>query len=135
MPDFVNGEDYYAVSFHSVNNITVPFDPKTNPSTIPAAFESKGITLAVVADIRRCRHGTIALTTATCQISLTLREEVIVTNSNSNAKAQSNNSLDLNRLVSVEGNIEELHSTNELYWNYLYISSSAHIEVTIPYNV
>ena len=50
MPDYVDGEDYYAVFFHGVNNITVPFDTKTNSSAIPAAFDSKGITLAVIAD-------------------------------------------------------------------------------------
>ena len=50
MPDYVDGEDYYAVFFHGVNNITVPFDTKTNSSTIPAAFDSKGIILAVIAD-------------------------------------------------------------------------------------
>ena len=50
MPDYADGQDYYAVFFHGVNNITVPFDTKTDSSTIPAAFDSKGIILAVIAD-------------------------------------------------------------------------------------
>ena len=50
VPNFASGNPYYAVFFHGVNNITVPFDTKTNSSVIPAAFESKGIILAVIAD-------------------------------------------------------------------------------------
>ena len=50
MPDYADGQDYYAVFFHGVNNITVPFDTKTDSSTIPASFDSKGIILAVIAD-------------------------------------------------------------------------------------
>lgn len=44
------GKDYYAVFFHGVNNITVPFDTETNSSVVPAIFGSKGIILAVVTD-------------------------------------------------------------------------------------
>lgn len=50
VPEYVAGKDYYAVFFHGVNNITVPFDIKTNSSVIPAAFDSKGIILVVIAD-------------------------------------------------------------------------------------
>ena len=50
MPDYVDGQDYYAVFFHGVNNITVPFDTKTDSSIIPAALDSKGMILAVTAD-------------------------------------------------------------------------------------
>ncbi len=50
VPDYVDGEDYYAVFFQGVNNITVPFDTKTNSSTIPAVFDGKGLMLAVIAD-------------------------------------------------------------------------------------
>lgn len=50
VPNYVAGKDYYAVFFHGVNNITVPFDTKTNSSVVPAAFDSKGIILAVIAD-------------------------------------------------------------------------------------
>lgn len=48
-PKYVAGKDYYAVFFHGVNNITVPFDTKTNSSTIPAVFDTKGIIIVVVA--------------------------------------------------------------------------------------
>ena len=50
VPNFEAEHPYYAVFFHGVNNITVPFDTKTNTSVIPAAFDSKGIILAVIAD-------------------------------------------------------------------------------------
>ena len=50
VPNFEAEHSYYAVFFHGVNNITVPFDTKTNTSVIPAAFDNKGIILAVIAD-------------------------------------------------------------------------------------
>lgn len=51
VPRYQPGKDYYAVFFHGVFNITVPFDTKTNSSTIPAQFEkNKGLILAVIAD-------------------------------------------------------------------------------------
>ena len=50
VPDYVSGKDYYAVFFHGVNNITEPYDTKTNSSVIPAVFDSKGIILVVIAD-------------------------------------------------------------------------------------
>ncbi|KAI9744759.1 MAG: hypothetical protein M1818_001684 [Claussenomyces sp. TS43310] len=49
-PQFACGKDYYAVYFHGVDNISVPFDTKTATSTIPAAFEGKGVIIAVIAD-------------------------------------------------------------------------------------
>jgi Ferritin-like domain len=50
-PDFKAGKDYYAVFNHGAQNITVPFDVKTNSSVIPDKFESgKGIIISVIAD-------------------------------------------------------------------------------------
>jgi hypothetical protein len=50
-PDFKADKDYYAVFNHGAQNITVPFDVKTNSSVIPEKFESdKGIIIAVIAD-------------------------------------------------------------------------------------
>ncbi|KAG0645494.1 hypothetical protein D0Z07_8545 [Hyphodiscus hymeniophilus] len=49
-PQFCAEKDYYAVYFHGVSNITVPFDPKTNSMTIPAEFEAKGLILGVITD-------------------------------------------------------------------------------------
>ncbi|KIW12153.1 hypothetical protein PV08_09428 [Exophiala spinifera] len=48
-PHFVE-KDYYAVFFHGVNNISVPFDTKHNSTTIPKEFEALGIIIAVIAD-------------------------------------------------------------------------------------
>lgn len=42
--------EYYAVFFHGVTNITVPFNTKDNSTTIPAEFEEKGVIIAVIAD-------------------------------------------------------------------------------------
>ena len=50
MPDYDSEKAYYAVFFHGVNNITVPFDTKTNSSVIPEAFDSKGVLLVVIAN-------------------------------------------------------------------------------------
>lgn len=50
VPDYETGKPYYAVFFHGVNNITMPFDTKTNSSVIPAAFDDLGIYLVVIAD-------------------------------------------------------------------------------------
>ena len=50
VPDYEAGKSYYAVFFHEVNNITMPFDTRTNSSIIPAAFDSLGLILAVIAD-------------------------------------------------------------------------------------
>ena len=50
VPDYESGKPYYAVFFHGVSNITVPFDTETNSSVIPAAFDSQGILLVVIAD-------------------------------------------------------------------------------------
>ncbi|KAK4941941.1 hypothetical protein LTR10_018271 [Elasticomyces elasticus] len=49
-PTFANGKDYYAVFFHGKYNISMPFDTKTNTTTIPAAFDPTGIIIAVIAD-------------------------------------------------------------------------------------
>ncbi len=49
-PKFKAGEQYFAVYFHGLLNITQPFDLKTNISKIPAEFEAKGLFLAVISD-------------------------------------------------------------------------------------
>lgn len=49
-PKFLEGKEYYAVFYHGVQKVSVPFDCATNQTTIPAAFESKGMILAVIAD-------------------------------------------------------------------------------------
>ncbi|KAK9675144.1 hypothetical protein K7432_016625 [Basidiobolus ranarum] len=51
VPTFQEGKDHYAVFFHGLLNITMPFDTKTNSSTIPQEFENKGVILAVIADV------------------------------------------------------------------------------------
>ncbi|KAG0613825.1 hypothetical protein M758_6G132000 [Ceratodon purpureus] len=50
VPSFKPHKRYYAVFFHSLLSISVPFDPATNSSTIPEEFELKGIVIAVIAD-------------------------------------------------------------------------------------
>ena len=50
VPHYAAGKDYYAVFFHGVNNISVPFDTKSNSTVIPAAFDANGIILGVIAD-------------------------------------------------------------------------------------
>ena len=50
VPDFKSNVDYYAVFFHGVFNISVPYDPSTNYTTIPAAFEDTGLVVGVLAD-------------------------------------------------------------------------------------
>ncbi|CAM6096106.1 unnamed protein product [Calypogeia fissa] len=41
---------YYAVFFHGVLEISVPYNVETNSSVIPDVFENKGIIIAVIAD-------------------------------------------------------------------------------------
>ena len=48
-PTFVSGKQYYAVYYHGLGSVSVPFDPATNKSVIPADFESNGLILAVIA--------------------------------------------------------------------------------------
>ncbi|KAL9089428.1 MAG: hypothetical protein Q9165_005749 [Trypethelium subeluteriae] len=50
VPDFKPNTDYYAVFFHGVFNISVPYDPSTNYTTIPSAFEDTGLIVGVLAD-------------------------------------------------------------------------------------
>ena len=50
VPQYVPGKEYFAVFFHGVANVSVPFDTKMNASVIPQAFDAKGIILAVIAD-------------------------------------------------------------------------------------
>ena len=49
-PNFTAGQDYYAVYFHGLYNISVPYDPVKSESVIPASFEPLGLILAVIAD-------------------------------------------------------------------------------------
>ena len=57
-PTFAPSQQYYAVFFHGLTNVSVPLDTtgwtpdgdKTIEVTIPAAFETKGVIVAVVAD-------------------------------------------------------------------------------------
>ena len=50
--DFEANKEYYAVFFHGVYNITMPFDTKTNSTTIPKEFEELGVIVAVIADAK-----------------------------------------------------------------------------------
>ncbi|KAL9080760.1 MAG: hypothetical protein Q9157_000547 [Trypethelium eluteriae] len=52
IPEFKTNTDYYAVFFHGVFNISVPYDPSTNYTTIPSAFEDTGLIIGVLADTR-----------------------------------------------------------------------------------
>lgn len=50
-PSFDPEKEYYAVYFHGMFNISVPFDTTTNRSTIPAYIESeRGVVIVVIAD-------------------------------------------------------------------------------------
>ena len=50
VPDYKSDKSYYAVFFHGLKNITMPFNTQTNSSIIPEAFDSQGILLVVIAD-------------------------------------------------------------------------------------
>ena len=50
VPDFKPNTDYFAVFFHGVFNISVPYNPSTNYTTVPAAFEDTGLVIGVLAD-------------------------------------------------------------------------------------
>lgn len=51
-PVFDNSTDYYAVYFHGLYNISVPFDTTKRTSVVPEAFDAgKGLILAVIADL------------------------------------------------------------------------------------
>ncbi|KAF2162454.1 hypothetical protein M409DRAFT_69063 [Zasmidium cellare ATCC 36951] len=48
---FDDDGEYFAVFFHALANISVPFDPKKRTSRVPADFDAgKGIVIAVIAD-------------------------------------------------------------------------------------
>ncbi|KAI2608688.1 ferritin-like domain-containing protein [Hypoxylon fragiforme] len=54
-PQFASGQDYYAVFFHGIANISVPINTTGFPEeiirvTIPKEFETKGVIAAVIAD-------------------------------------------------------------------------------------
>lgn len=49
-PNFNSSKEYYAVFFHGVQNITVPYNIENSSSVVPSAFDQgKGIILAVIA--------------------------------------------------------------------------------------
>lgn len=50
-PHFQSQQEYHAVFFHGVNNITVPFDTSRNTSHIPEEFDQEsGLIIAVISD-------------------------------------------------------------------------------------
>lgn len=49
-PRFSDDGDYFAVFFHGVFNISVPFDTANYTTTIPSEIEALGITIVVIAD-------------------------------------------------------------------------------------
>lgn len=51
VPSFEENRKYYAVFFHGVLEISVPFDVKTSSSVIPK-FENNGIIMVVIADCK-----------------------------------------------------------------------------------
>lgn len=50
VPEYEAGKPYYAVFFHGLNNVTMPFDTKMSSSVVPPAFDSQGIIIVVIAD-------------------------------------------------------------------------------------
>ncbi|APA14445.1 hypothetical protein sscle_13g092150 [Sclerotinia sclerotiorum 1980 UF-70] len=50
VPSFEEGKIYYAVFFHGLEIISVPYDVATNSTIFPANLELKGIILAVISD-------------------------------------------------------------------------------------
>ena len=50
VPAFNEDKEYFAVFFHGVQSISVPFNTKTNSSVIPKQFDARGLILAVIAD-------------------------------------------------------------------------------------
>ncbi|KAI9640139.1 hypothetical protein NHQ30_011541 [Ciborinia camelliae] len=50
MPHFEEGKDYFAVFFHGLEVLSVPFDVATSSTVFPPNLELKGIILAVIAD-------------------------------------------------------------------------------------
>ena len=51
VPAFQEGKDYYAVFYHSLDVISVPFDVEMNRTVIPSVFERKGVYLVVIANL------------------------------------------------------------------------------------
>ncbi|KAJ5212589.1 uncharacterized protein N7498_004235 [Penicillium cinerascens] len=50
-PKFVDGTDYYAVFYHGVNTVSVPYDPTKNSVQIPKPFDpDTGIVMVSIAD-------------------------------------------------------------------------------------
>lgn len=50
-PKFESGKNYYAVFYHGLNTVSVPYDPKQNSVKIPKQFDSEvGIIMVSLAD-------------------------------------------------------------------------------------
>ena len=49
-PHFTSGQEYYAVFFHGVYNISAPFDTTHNSTVIPPQIEALGIIIVVIAN-------------------------------------------------------------------------------------
>ncbi|KAJ5248777.1 hypothetical protein N7468_000228 [Penicillium chermesinum] len=50
-PTFAADKDYWAVFYHDLNQVSVPYDPKKNVATIPKEFDSKvGVIMVNIAD-------------------------------------------------------------------------------------
>lgn len=50
VPSFEDGRSYFAVFFHGLEIISMPFDTITNSTVIPSQFEEKGVVLVVLSD-------------------------------------------------------------------------------------
>lgn len=50
IPTFEDGRSYFAVFFHGLEIISMPFDTITNSTVIPDKFEEKGVILVVISD-------------------------------------------------------------------------------------
>jgi len=49
-PQWESGKDYYAVFYHGVNSISVPYDPAKGFVTIPSVFDKDGVIIMNIAD-------------------------------------------------------------------------------------
>lgn len=49
-PVWEDDQEYYAVFYHGLNNYSMPFDTKTNTSTIPDFELNKGLIIIIIAD-------------------------------------------------------------------------------------
>jgi hypothetical protein len=56
-PRFEDENEYYAVFYHGLDTVSVPFDRKTNSSTIPERFDSESSIIMVEIANAGCAHG------------------------------------------------------------------------------